>query len=77
MQGILVQGSTQTTKVMMLAYTIDLEVLTIEPETRLGIELKIAEARSGLVGIHHLTPTLHFCTYLIYIGGLTRPPFHL
>ena len=40
MQGILVEGSSKTSEVMMLTDTIELEVLAIKPEARLCIKLE-------------------------------------
>ena len=73
MKGILIKGSTQAAKVMVLADTIQLKVLAIEPETCLRVEPETAETRGSLVGIHHLATNFHLRAYLIYIGSLTRP----
>ena len=72
-QSVLVEGSAQTAEIMMLADTVQFEVLTVEPEARLCIELETAETRCGLVGIHYLTCNLHHRTHLIDVGRLTAP----
>ena len=76
-QGILVECSTQTAEVVMLTHAVQLEVLAVQPEARLGIKLKVAEATSGLVGVHHLAPNGHLRQYLIHIRLLTRPEHRL
>ena len=73
MQGVLIQGSAQTSEVVMLADTIQFEVLAIEPETRLGIELEITKTRGGLHFVHHLATSNQLRTYLIYIRILAAP----
>ena len=73
MKGILVKGSAETTEVMVLTYSVELEVLTIEPEAGLGVELKVAEASGSLYFIHHLAASNQLRAYLIYIWVLTRP----
>ena len=77
MQGILVEGSSKTSEVMMLTDTIELEVLAIKPEASLCIKLEIAESCSGLIGVYHLATNRHFRVYLIYIGCLTTPEHRL
>ena len=72
-QGILAEGSTQTAEVMMLADTIDLEVLAIEPEARLWIEFEVTEARGGLHLINDLACHQQLRANLIYIWVFTRP----
>jgi len=47
MESILVEGCTQATKVVVLADTIEFDVLAIQPEACLGVELEIAEACGG------------------------------
>ena len=73
MQRILIERSAQTSEVVMLTDTIQLEVLAIEPETSLGIELEIAEARSGLHLVHHLATGNQLCTHRIDIRILAAP----
>ena len=58
---------------MMFADAVKFEVLAIQPETRLGIELKVTETSSGLHFIHHLTTDYQLRAYLIDIWVLTRP----
>ena len=72
-EGIFIQCCTQATKVVVLANTIKFEVLAIEPEARLGIELKVAEACGGLYFIDHLTCYEQLRAYLIYIGVFAAP----
>ena len=73
MQGILVQRGTQTAKVVMLADTIELEVLAVEPEARLRIEPEITEARGGLYLVHYFAASNQLRAYLIYIGVFAGP----
>ena len=73
MKGILVKGCTEATEVMVLADSVELEVLAIEPKAGLGVELKVAEASGRLYFIHHLATSNQLRAYLIYIWVLTRP----
>ena len=54
MQGILIKGSTQTTEVMMLADTVELEILAIMPDAYISIALEITDASGGLQFITHI-----------------------
>ena len=74
-QGILMYGSTQTTQVVVLADTIQLHILAIEPETGLRIEAEIAERRRGDYLVNHITFTKYARANLINIWGLRRPTF--
>ena len=72
-QGVLIQCSTQTAEVVMLADTIQLEVLAVEPEARLGIKAEIAETGRRLHLIDHLAASNQLGTYGIDVRILTRP----
>ena len=76
-QGVLIECSTQTTEVVVLADTVELEVLAVEPEARLGIEPKVAEACGCLHLINHLSTYQQLRAYLIYIRIFTRPLFEV
>ena len=76
-QGIFIQCSTQATEVVMLADTVELEVLAIEPEACLWVEPKTPKACRSLIVINHLAVDSHFRAYLIYIRGLARPKHRL
>ena len=58
---------------MMLADAIELEVLAIEPEARLGIKTEVAETSHRLYLIDHLTANKQLGTYGIDVRVLTRP----
>ena len=73
MEGILIEGSTQAAKVVMLTHTIDLKVLSIQPEACLGIKLKVTETCGSLHFVHHLTTCNQLRAYLIYIWVLAAP----
>ena len=73
MQGILVEGSPQTTEVMMLAHAVELEVFTVEPKACLRVEAEITKARRGLIDIYHLSSHFHLRTHLVCIRGIARP----
>ena len=60
-QGILAQRSSQTPEVVMFANAVEFEVLTVKPEAGLGIELEIAETRSGLHLVDHLAADQQLC----------------
>ena len=72
-QGVLVKGSPQTAEVMVLADPVQLHVLAVEPETRLGIETEVAESRRRPHLIHHPAAYQQLRAYLIYIGVGRRP----
>jgi hypothetical protein len=73
MQGILIEGCTQTTKVVVLTDTIELEVLAIQPEACLGIELKVAETCGGLDFVNDLAGYYKLRSHLVDVGGFERP----
>ena len=73
MEGVFVESSTQTAEVVMLADTVELEVLAVEPEAGLGIETEAAEARSGLIGVDDLATLYHLGKHRVDIGLLARP----
>ncbi len=54
MQCVLVESSTEASKIVVLADTIQFQVLTIEEETLLGIKLHITESCGGSLCIHYL-----------------------
>ena len=54
MHRILIHRCTQTAEVVVLADTIELDVLAIQEETLPGIKLHISETCGGSSGIHHL-----------------------
>ena len=68
MHRILVQGSTQTTEVVVLADTINLKVPAIQEETFSGIKLHISETSGCSSGIHHLAVHHQFALHSIEIA---------
>ena len=72
-EGILMQSSAQASKVVMLAHTIQLEVLTIQPKACLGIKLEITETCGGFHFIDYLTSHQQLCAHLIYIRVVATP----
>ena len=72
-QGVFVEGRSQTAEVVVLADTVDLEVLAIEPETCLRVETERAETCGGLVAINDLAVLPYFGDDLIDMRLLARP----
>ena len=72
-QGVFVEGRSQTAEVVVLADTVDLEVLAIEPKTCLRVETERAETCGGLVGIDEFATLPHLCKHRIDVGLLTGP----
>ena len=54
-ERVIVEGRTQTAEVMMVADTVELHVLAVEPETRLGVEAERSEGCRRAYGIYGLT----------------------
>ena len=55
MHSILIQGRSQTSEIMMLADTIDLDIFSIQEETFLGIKPHIPETSSSCNLIDYLS----------------------
>ena len=72
-QCILIQCCSEAAEVMVLADSVELDILAIEPETRLGVEAEIAESGIRPHHIHLFIVYEHLCPHLIYIRVLGRP----
>ena len=64
-ESILVEGSAQGTKIVVLADAIDFHVATIEPEACLGVEAEGAEGCGRGDAIDDLAANDHFRHYLV------------
>ena len=58
---------------MVFAYTINLEILAVQPKTSLCIELKIAKARNGLHLVDHTATHNQLSLHAITVGIVARP----
>ena len=76
-ERILIEGSTQTSEVVMLTYAIEFHILAIEEESLLGIKLHITESSGRHLSIHHLALHQEFALHLIYIWRNHIPKFRI
>ena len=72
-KGILVEGSAQGTKIVVLADAIDLHVATIEPEACLGVEAEGAEGCGRGDAINYLAANDHFRYHLVDVTLVDIP----
>ena len=75
--GILIESSTESTEVVMLTDSIQLEVLAIEPEACLSIEMEFTESGGCINLVNGLSVNNEFSLYIIYVRCLDRPEVRL
>ena len=72
-KGVLREGGSEASEVVMLAHAVYLHALSVKGEAFLRVELESAHARCGVVCIDDTAIHHHFGAHGVDVGVLHRP----